>query len=772
MADIRTISVTIDANGAKQNAKDLSDDVKKVTKEAQDAEGAISKMNDAFEMIKGAVIAAGIFEVAAAVTDLVNKLGDFNDFADKMGTSGEAVMALNEAVVKAGTSLDSMAGWSAKLTNSLSKVDDESAGVGEALGAIGLRLDDIKGMKPEERFKAIADALSGFQDGSEKSAIAMQIFGKSGAEAIPFLKELAEIKELDSALSQEQIDKADDLSKANDVLNSKLTALGQVTSLSVMPAVNGLKQAFYETMGQMLGLDSKSKEIKEGKVIQTFAYGAGLALSYVADIAQTVVGVVQSIGTSLGAVGAIVAAALSGNWEGMKEINRQADADLAAIWNKPSFSENYKKAMAEMRDATKEVATAAGKPTITVPNAGANAAAKAAAKEAATAAKEAQRELEKQIRLLDQITDKIDPAVKKEREFAQQQAFLASALTFTDSKLKQLGTTREQVRVLIDKSKKAHEEAINVYGAEYEKLQTQIEVLGYSKEVRESEAAAIDLVNRLKKQGIQVTDEEIANYKKAMLTITQMKNSESFEEGMKSRVQALADETALVGLNTKEREKASALMQIQREAEKLGIKDSSKAIADYTKAYETLQARIKSTNTVAKGAGDAFYEYTTKIKDIAATTRDGVTNIFSSLDQTFTDFFMSWKLDLNNLQKAIGQLLAQLASRALQSALIDIGTSLFGGYRANGGGVDVGKSYIVGEKGPELFTPSTTGAIIPNSVLASATTSMSSTSQSISLGGVHVTVANYGGQVDEVALGNKIGTAVIKKLIENKIVSR
>ena len=36
------------------------------------------------------------------------------------------------------------------------------------------------------------------------------------------------------------------------------------------------------------------------------------------------------------------------------------------------------------------------------------------------------------------------------------------------------------------------------------------------------------------------------------------------------------------------------------------------------------------------------------------------------------------------------------------------------GARANGGPVSGGSSYLVGERGPELFTPSVSGAIVPN----------------------------------------------------------
>jgi phage-related minor tail protein len=46
---------------------------------------------------------------------------------------------------------------------------------------------------------------------------------------------------------------------------------------------------------------------------------------------------------------------------------------------------------------------------------------------------------------------------------------------------------------------------------------------------------------------------------------------------------------------------------------------------------------------------------------------------------------------------------------------------LFSGFLANGGSAKAGKSYIVGEKGPELFTPGTTGTVTPNHALGGST---------------------------------------------------
>jgi phage-related minor tail protein len=41
----------------------------------------------------------------------------------------------------------------------------------------------------------------------------------------------------------------------------------------------------------------------------------------------------------------------------------------------------------------------------------------------------------------------------------------------------------------------------------------------------------------------------------------------------------------------------------------------------------------------------------------------------------------------------------------------------FGGGKATGGAVSAGTAYLVGEKGPELFVPNTSGGIVPNHAL-------------------------------------------------------
>jgi len=46
---------------------------------------------------------------------------------------------------------------------------------------------------------------------------------------------------------------------------------------------------------------------------------------------------------------------------------------------------------------------------------------------------------------------------------------------------------------------------------------------------------------------------------------------------------------------------------------------------------------------------------------------------------------------------------------------------VFGGGKAAGGSVIGNTSYLVGEKGPEIFTPSSSGSITPNGALGGST---------------------------------------------------
>lgn len=128
---------------------------------------------------------------------------------------------------------------------------------------------------------------------------------------------------------------------------------------------------------------------------------------------------------------------------------------------------------------------------------------------------------------------------------------------------------------------------------------------------------------------------------------------------------------------------------------------------------------------------------------------DGILSIFKSMGNFIADTF-------NNLLEMI-------------KPIKEIASSLFGGKspepiagaRAEGGSVASGKSYLVGEKGAEIFTPSSSGSIIPNSQISN--TSVNNTS------GGKSTIASIIGTVNIVVQGGENMASDLSQKIKDVI---
>ncbi len=150
---------------------------------------------------------------------------------------------------------------------------------------------------------------------------------------------------------------------------------------------------------------------------------------------------------------------------------------------------------------------------------------------------------------------------------------------------------------------------------------------------------------------------------------------------------------------------------------------------------------------VIDGLRSAFEKVTTKLaeneeklkplvalfKTVAAFVRDYLAPVIGTqLKFAFTalgtalsiiiDNFATLVSTVNNAYNAIKRLVKFIDENPI--ALGSTGVAgfglqkLFGGERAMGGPVNAGTSYMVGERGPELFMPNTNGTIIPNNKLS------------------------------------------------------
>ena len=88
----------------------------------------------------------------------------------------------------------------------------------------------------------------------------------------------------------------------------------------------------------------------------------------------------------------------------------------------------------------------------------------------------------------------------------------------------------------------------------------------------------------------------------------------------------------------------------------------------------------------------------------------------------------------------------------------------FRGAKARGGSVRAGGSYLVGERGPELFTPKSSGMITANKKLGGGDNTTNIVNVSVDASGSAVS----GNNSDAQQLGAIIGAAVQAQLIKEK----
>lgn len=134
-------------------------------------------------------------------------------------------------------------------------------------------------------------------------------------------------------------------------------------------------------------------------------------------------------------------------------------------------------------------------------------------------------------------------------------------------------------------------------------------------------------------------------------------------------------------------------------------------------------ASLQGSEDLVDGYQRGFLTVLDNVSDLASASESAVVNAFNNAADAVAEFATTGQLDFRAFADSIIQDLARIA---FQQAVLGVAESVnlggfFGdgtavsGTRALGGPVDAGSSFLVGERGPEVFTPTQDGTIIPNS---------------------------------------------------------
>lgn len=267
-------------------------------------------------------------------------------------------------------------------------------------------------------------------------------------------------------------------------------------------------------------------------------------------------------------------------------------------------------------------------------------------------------------------------------------------------------------------------------------LDRRIAVLGMSSGAAAEYNAFQKAMNEAARQGLELSDEQIAFHQREAAEIgrkTQAIENFAKAEAERQRAEQLAAQRARAEgqiFANAEREISTLRMR----ADALGL--NAREAAELAMQERLLQQLRASGNTVTeaevikiRALAAEYGKMTETLAEQQEMLRDlGQTGqiIAGGLASEFSKWTRGAEIDVKNM---VANILAELAQLTLRRSVLeplfggssgggglvgDLIGGIFGGYRADGGDVSAGRSYVVGERGPELFIPSQNGTIVPN----------------------------------------------------------
>lgn len=167
--------------------------------------------------IAGAAIGTAFVAAGAAMTIMVKKSMDNMDAMSKLAQSSgiaiDSLTSLGYAADLSGVNVETLGANMVKLTKNMSDAAKGTGDAKDAFSAMGVSVLDANGklIGADDMLGELADKFAQYKDGAEKTALAVAIFGRAGAQMVPFLNAgrqgladaQAEASKLGITLSQE-----------------------------------------------------------------------------------------------------------------------------------------------------------------------------------------------------------------------------------------------------------------------------------------------------------------------------------------------------------------------------------------------------------------------------------------------------------------------------------------------------------------------------------------------------------------------------------------
>jgi uncharacterized protein YidB (DUF937 family) len=248
------------------------------------------------------MLGAGIAGPLLAASKVFATVGDdLAKLSDRTGIAVEELSTLKYAVGQSG-------GTMAEFETAIKKMQQTLAKSGE-----------YSGMSPDEQFRAIAESISEIQDPAQRTAKAIEYFGRSGTRLLPMMLDGAkginalqeEARSLGLQMSTEDAKAAVVFGDAMDKLKSVLGGVLVRVGAALAPALTKLSDALSAAGSKVAGFVDRNRELVIGLTAAGAAIvAAGAALVAIGATASAIGSVMTAIAGATAAVSGLRAAFL------------------------------------------------------------------------------------------------------------------------------------------------------------------------------------------------------------------------------------------------------------------------------------------------------------------------------------------------------------------------------------------------------------------------------------------------------------------------------
>lgn len=301
-------------------------------------EGQFSKLTG---VVSGFAALAGVTAFAGIVKGAVDSAAGLHDMAQQTGASVESLSAMRSAAKLAGVDMEQVAGGLGKLSKNMLAASQGSGDAAKVFSALGISVTDTNGkMKSSDAvFMEFSKSLQTIGSSSERAAAAQLVLGKSGAQLMPMMNDMAVAGTLQAKITTAQAAAADELQ--DNIL--RLSTVGQAwkttVAMEMVPAANAFVEALLEVSTTTDGSKKAAKELAADGSIKEWAINSTKAVGFVVDAFDGAARVVKAIGMTIGAAAAQAAMVAQGNFSGALAIGKEWQNDMGSLAGKEQFSD-------------------------------------------------------------------------------------------------------------------------------------------------------------------------------------------------------------------------------------------------------------------------------------------------------------------------------------------------------------------------------------------------------------------------------------------------